>query len=255
MKTLITASAALAISAGSALAFGPADTDSFFDAARTFNDFSGSTLTYASDYSAGTVSIVEDNYGAGGFANRHSSWFADGGTRVDVNYGDSYTIATTMTVNATGVDGQVEAGIHSDLFGFGFFGALTGNGEIAAFGGTNQFHTFGTGLYNLGDTVMLEMSYAPGAGELLAPASTVEYRYNNMTTGSGWVSSGALTITNLEGGIPSGFDQFYGVGAQINQPSANASVNIQFTDTSFVPTPASAALLGLGGLVATRRRR
>lgn len=229
--------------------------DSFVDAPRLFNDFAGSNLTFTSDYGAGLVEIAENNYGSGGFANRHVAWFANGGNKVDIDYGDGFTIATTMQVLQTGTVGNIEAGIQADLFGFGFFGALTANGEIAAFGSTHPFHSFGTGLYNLGDDLMLEMVYTPGGGEFDPVQSTMEYRYNNLTTGSGWVSSGQIAFTNLEGGIPSAFTQFYGVGAQINQPGTDADIGIRFTETSMVPSPGTAALIGLGGLVASRRRR
>lgn len=229
--------------------------DSFVDAPRLFNDFPGTNLVYASNYGAGTVEIAENNFPGGSFANRHAAWFANGGTKVDIDYGDAFTISTTMQVLQTGTVGNIEAGIQVDLFGFGFFGVLTANGEIAAFGSTNPFHSFGTGLYSLGDDVMLEMNYTPGGGEFDPTLSTMEYRYNNLTTGSGWVSSGLIDFTNLEGGIPSAFNQHYGVGAQFNNPGADADIGIRFTNTAMVPAPGAAALLGLGGLVATRRRR
>ena len=57
---------------------------------------------------------------------------------------------------------------------------------------------------------MLEMIYTPGGGEFDPTLSTMEYRYNNLTTGSGWVSSGLIDFTNLEGGIPSAFNQYFG---------------------------------------------
>jgi len=231
------------------------DADSFVDAPRLFNDFPGSSLTFASDYGAGTVEISETNYPGGSFANRHAAWFANGGNKIDIDYGDAFTISTTMQVLQTGTVGNIEAGIQADLFGFGFFGVLTANGEIAAFGSTNPFHSFGTGLYNLGDDVMLEMIHTPGAGEFSGTPSTLEYRYNNLTQGSGWVSSGQIAFTNLEGGIISSFSQYYGVGAQFNNPGADAEIGIRFTNTTMVPTPGTAALLGLGGLVAARRRR
>ena len=108
--------AALAMGAGVASA---QLADSFVDAPRLFNDFAGSNLTFVSDYGAGTVEIAEDNYGAGGFANRHAAWFANGGSKVDIDYGDSFTISTTMNVMSTGSVGNIEAGIQADLFGFG----------------------------------------------------------------------------------------------------------------------------------------
>ncbi|GJM18505.1 MAG: hypothetical protein DHS20C14_07180 [Phycisphaeraceae bacterium] len=242
--------------AGSALA-GPSDFASLVDASRTFNDRPTSNLSFGTDFGAGTVSIVEDTYGAGGFANRHIAWFGDsGGSGLDFNYGWSYDMTTKLQVNQADNVGQVEAGFQVDNFGLGFFGVLTGNGEIAAFGGYLQFHSFGTGVYNVGDEVLLRMIYSQGGGENDSPAGTMEYMYNNLTTASGWVSSGALAIGNLEGGIPSGGLGLHGVGAQINGADDTlGAVDVQFSMIQVTPTPASAALLGLGGLVAMRRRR
>ncbi|MBZ0172758.1 MAG: PEP-CTERM sorting domain-containing protein [Phycisphaerales bacterium] len=234
------------------------DVASFNDAPRTFNDFGGSNLFFQSNYSPsnGSVTIREHSYGAGGFANRHMAWLADGGgSNVDFDYGDGWDIKMTMQVNAADSVDNVEAGFQFDLFGFGLFGALTASGEIAAFGSVMPFHTFGAGLYNVGDELMLRMVHTPGGGENLAPPSTMEYMYNNLTTGSGWVSSGLIDFTTTEGGIPSSFNMFVGAGAQINFPDpVDGNVEIEFSNI-MIPAPASLALVGLGGLVAARRRR
>lgn len=232
---------------------------SYVDAPRTYNDFGGSNLVFQSNYSPsnGSLIIQENNYGAGGFANRHMTWLGDAGNnKEDFNYGDGWDISMTMQVNAADSVGQVEAGFQFDLFGFGLFGVLTGNGEIAAFGSVMPFFTFGTGLYNVGDELMLRMIHRPGDGENSGgAASTMEYMYNNLTTGSGWVSSGEIDFTTTEGGIPSSFNMYVGVGAQINQPDPTlGNVDISFSNIA-IPAPASLALMGLGGLVATRRRR
>lgn len=244
--------------ASMACASGVGDVAGFVDAPRLFNDFSGSTLNYSSNFNlaGSSVSIVESNYGTGNFANRHAAWLGDGGpNKVDFNYGDRFDMQTTLQINDASGVGQIEAGFQADLFGFGLFGVLTGNGEIAAFGSVLPFHSFGTGLYTVGDEVMLRMIHTPGAGENGSPASTMEYLYNNTTQGSGWVSSGAIDFTNTEGGIPSFFDMFYGVGAQINLPAPDASVDIQFSNlTVQVPAPGAIGLLMVAGVGAMRRR-
>jgi MYXO-CTERM domain-containing protein len=101
------------------------------------------------------------------------------------------------------------------------------------------------------------MVHSPGDGEGSGgAASTMEYLYNNMTTGSGWVSSGLVNFTTGEGGIPSGFDFFAGAGAQINAPGSGAVVDISFRNlTAVVPAPGALGVLSLAGLAATRRRR
>lgn len=250
----------VACAASLACASGAGDIAGFVDTPRLFNDFSGSSLSYSSMFSAGgsTVSLHEDNYGSGGFANRHASWFGDGGSnKVDFNYDDAWDMQMTMQINTASDVGNVEAGFQADLFGFGLFGVQTASGEIAAFGSILPFHSFGSGLYSVGDEIMLRMIHRPGDGENSGGApSTMEYLYNNMTTGSGWVSSGLIAFTTTEGGIPSSFNMFTGVGAQIDNPSANGVVDISYTNiTVAVPTPGALALLGLGGMSVARRRR
>jgi hypothetical protein len=251
---------ALMVASGAAMATGVGDVAGFADQPRLFNDFGGSTLNYASNWAAGSVSIQESNYGSGGWANRHAAWWGDaaGSAKTDFDFGDGFDASFTMQVNASDV-GNVEAGFQADLFGFGLFGVLTASGEIAAFGSVLPFHSFGTGLYNNGDVLQLRMIHRPGVGDGLSVAtvpSTMEYLYNNVTQGSGWVSSGQKAFTTTEGGIPSFFNMFFGLGAQINQPQANGSVEINFSDfTLAVPAPGAVALLGLGGLAAARRRR
>ena len=243
-----------------AAASGVGDIGSMIDNPRLFNDFASSNLSFSSSYDAmgSSVSLHEDTYGSGGFANRHAAWFGDaGGTnKVDFDYGDNFDMQMDMQINSASDVGNVEAGFQADLFGFGLFGVLTGNGEIAAFGSVLPFHSFGTGIYNVGDVVSLRMIHTSGDGEGMGAPSTMEYMYNNMTTGSGWVSSGVIDFTTTEGGIPSSFDMFTGVGAQINAPGANAVVDINFNNlTATVPTPGSLALLSLAGIGAARRRR
>ncbi len=259
MRYTTTLSICLLACAGAAANASVSDINGFVDAPRLFNDFSGSNLMYSSNYNAAgsSVTIQEDMYGAGGFANRHVAWFADSGSnKVDFDYGDGWDMQMTMQINqATNVQ-NIEAGFQADLFGFGLFGALTANGEIAAFGSVLPFHSFGTGLYNIGDELMLRMIHSPGDGEGMGAPSTMEYMYNNLTTGSGWVSSGQIAMTTTEGGIPSGFDMFTGVGAQINNPASDGVVDISYTNiTTSVPTPGSIGLLALAGIGASRRRR
>ncbi len=249
----------LLVCAASVASASVTDIASFVDNPRIFNDFPGSTLSLVSNYDAmgSSVNLREENYGMGNFANRHASWFADSGSnKVDFDYGDGFDMQMTMQINEASNVGNVEAGFQADLFGFGLFGALTANGEIAAFGSVLPFHSFGSGLYNIGDELMLRMIHNPGDGEGMGAPSTMEYMYNNLTTASGWVSSGAIAFGNLEGGIPSAFDMFTGVGAQIGNPSENGVVDISYSNiTTSVPAPGALGLLSLAGIGAARRRR
>lgn len=243
-----------------ATASGVGDIGGLVNQERIFNDFPDSSLTLTSNYDVfgSSIDLREENFGSGGFANRHAAWWSDGAAnKVDFDYGDAFDMQMTLQVNEASGVGNVEAGFQADLFGFGLFGVLTANGEIAAFGSVLPFHTFGTGLYTVGDEVMLRMIHSPGDGEGSGGApSTMEYLYNNTTTGSGWVSSGLLDFGTGEGGIPSGFDFFAGAGAQINAPTVDGVVDISFRNfTAVVPAPATLGMLSLAGLAAARRRR
>lgn len=217
--------------------------------ARVFNDYPGSSLNIVNAYPA-SLSIEEDNFGAGGFANRHMAWASEdaGATASSFDYGDGFDFAVTMNLNASPVDGR-EAGIMTDLFGFGFFGALP-NGEIAAFGSFLPFHSFGN-VYTNGTDVDLRMIYTPGAGENMLPASTMEYIID---TGSGPVSSGPIDFTNTEGGIPSGFGARIGVGIQ-SQGGPGGSSDVLFSNFNFVPAPGTGVIALAGMLACSRRRR
>lgn len=242
-----------------AAASGVGDIGGLVDQPRIFNDFPDSSLTLTSNYDifGSSIDLREENFGAGGFANRHAVWLGDGASnKVDFNYGDAFDMQMTMRVNEASGVGNVEAGFQADLFGFGLFGVQTATGEIAAFGSVLPFHSFGNGLYSVGDEIMLRMVHSPGDGEFGATPSTMEYLYNNMTTGSGWVSSGQIDFGTGEGGIPSSFDFFAGAGAQINQATLDGVVDISYRDfTVAVPAPGALGVLSLAGLVATRRRR
>lgn len=222
---------------------------------RLYNDFSTTTLTITDNF-ASSVRVQETDFaddGAGGnFANRHVGWFsADGGaTAYDYNYGDGFYMSLTVQDSSVGL--TAEAGFGMDLFGFGVYG-LVGGGGIGAFIPTMPFHFFGSGLHAPGDVVDLAMVYRPGAGEFAAPVSTMEYLYQ--VNGGGWVSSGQIPFGNTEGGIPSGgWSQLIGWSAQFNQP-IGGSADVLFSNIYAIPTPASAALLGVAGLAGLRRRR
>ena len=257
MKAIsITAVSFIALSAGSAFA-SPSTINAVYEQTRIYNDFTTSTLNVTNNY-ATSVNLQESDYtddGVGGnFANKHAFWFSDDGgvTPFDYNYGDAFFMQVSVVDNSTGIGG-VEVGFNADLFGFGFFGGGLGGGEIAAFGSTLPFHSFGTGLYTAGDNLDLIMIYRPGPAEFGAPVSTMEYRYQ--VNGGGWTSSGLIPYGNGEGGIPSGgWSQLFGFGAQFNNP-IGGSADVTFSNIVAVPAPGAASLLGLGGLLVARRRR
>lgn len=224
-----------------------------------FGDRPDSELTITNNFPA-TLGIRETGFGAGGFANRHAAYLStNGGTSpVDFNYADGFDI--TMTVNYTErTQVEVEAGFQTDLFGYGYFGQLP-NGEIAAFGSILPFHSFG--VLPVANSVSLRMIHSPGSGDGINPLpsggvpSTFEYLYS-LDGGTTWVSSGLKPMGGTEGGIPSSFPFYVGFGSQHNRATETGAVaDLTFKNfTLAVPTPGSAALLGLAGLVGLRRRR
>lgn len=237
---------------GAAAATGVAQIDSVQVRERLFNDFPDSELTVTNNFPS-EVTFSETNFGNGSFANRHSAFFSEdaGATAMDIDYGDSFDFQVTLDLDASPIDGR-EAGFHTDLFGFGFFGVLP-NGEIAAFGSVLPFHSFGA-VWTPGEPVDLRIIHTPGDGDGTSDqftiASTIEYLYDD---GGGWVSSGAVDMTTTEGGIPSNFDFFVGVGVQ-NQGGPGGSSVASFTNF-IVPAPAGVGLLGLAGAALLRRRR
>lgn len=247
MKTSIHSAAVVLMVCGGASA--AAQFDGFLVEERVFNDFPASTLTVTNDF-PNELTFSETDFGSGNFANRHMAYLSsDGGaTAVDFDYDSALDFSVTMNLNGSPADGR-EAGIVTDLFGFGFFGALP-NGEIAAFGSFLPFFSFGAGVYTNGTDVDLRMIYTPGAGEGVLPASTIEYIID---TGSGPVSSGPISFDNLEGGIPTPFNARIGLGAQF-QGNPGGSVTARFTNIVAVPAPATGAA-ALVGLVAMGRRR
>lgn len=243
-STILTAAAVMTAASGASGQFNGLQVNE-----RVFNDYPGSTLSVTNAYPS-SLTINESNFGSGGFANRHMAFLSnDGGASAfDFDYGDGLDLSVTMNLDASPAGGR-EAGIMTDLFGFGFFGAL-GNGEIAAFGSFLPFHTFGV-VYTNGTDVDLRMIYTPGAGEGLAPASTIEYIID---LGAGPISSGPIAFDNLEGGIPTGgFEAKIGVGIQ-SAGAAGGFSNVTFSNFVAIPAPATGAL-ALVGLTAVARRR
>jgi hypothetical protein len=252
---------ALALIATAGTAFGAVSSiNSVQEADRIFNDFTTTTLTvtnnYATSYRIQETGFVDDGIG-GNFANFHAAWFSadSGATAYDFNYGDSFDAKVTVQDSSSGI-GAVEAGFKADLFGFGFFGGLPGNGEIAAFGSTLPFHSFGTGLYTPGDTLDLRMIYRAGTTEFV-DTSYIQYLYQ--LNGGGWNHSPWIPYTNTEMGIPSGipdtqFIQKIGFGAQFNNP-IGGTADVLFSNIMITPTPGAAALFGIAGLAGIRRRR
>ncbi|MBL8745210.1 MAG: hypothetical protein JNK58_02520 [Phycisphaerae bacterium] len=254
MKSFILATTFVMAAAGSAFA----TYDSVKINERIFNDRPDSNLVVTNNYPA-SIRFQEDGFGPGGFANRHTAYLSEdgGANNADFDYGDAFDISVTVN-HLLSTNVAVEAGIHSDLFGLGFFGQLP-NGEVVSFGSVLPFFSFG--VQPFGSSIDLRIIHDPGDGDGVNPLpgggtpSYITYGYN---LGSGWQYSPQIPMTGLEGGIPSAFPFFIGFGVQHNGATETAA----FADTMFtnirvnkVPAPGAVALVGLAGLVGIRRRR
>ncbi len=226
---------------------------------RYFNDRPGSHLVITNLYPT-SLRIVEDLPGPGGFANGHMGAFSTNGgaNAYDFNYGDAFDTIMTMSVLVDPINVGGEAGFKFNLFGIGHFGVLPHNGEIAAFGGILPFHSFGAGLWS-GETIDLRIIHTPGNGNGLPGGatipSTMEYLYN---LGSGWISSGPIAFSNLEGGIPDipGNPLYMGPGVQNNWGAGLIKSDVIFENIRIaVPAPGVAAALAGLAFFASRRRR
>jgi len=219
---------------------------------RRFNDFPGSTLTTTNNFPA-QVQFVESDYGAGGFANQHVARFSSDSGATDRSFlnSEGFDISFDVLLDAGSTAPRKEAGFRMDSFigGEGFF-FVTSDGEVAAFGGPFPFFSFGAGAYSPGTTASMRMIYTPDddPDPLDGDAATMEYIYNG-------TSSGALDFGNTENGMIDGSD--LGVYTQIAVDNGNPGDFVVADFTNFgiaVPEPSALILLGLGGLIALRRR-
>jgi len=257
MREISTVAIALAVCAGSALAQ-PAINGASVNA-RLWNDDPNSTFTSTVNYPT-SVSLSDANLSGGGWANRHNWRMSDDGGATGANFsnGDSFSFSADVTISGS-ADG--EAGLNlspwwSQNFD-GQFNMRTTDGEVAIFGGRLPFYSF-TGAqgvtYTKGTTVTLGMIYSANGLSAGDPA-TVEYTYNDGTA----YTSGAIAFDQ---GNPAEGQGEWGMlnGAQAGGYmtafiQSGSDLTTSWDNINYVPAPGAMALLGLGGLVATRRRR
>lgn len=218
--------------------------DSMIIQERVFNDYPNSDLNVTNNYPA-LVEFAEDNFGTGGYANRHRGRFSsDGGgseTTFDIN--KPWDISADVTLNGNAVG---EAGFLMGPDGNDAQFIAKPNGEIAAFGGFFPFFSNNVNApqipqYVLGDTINMRMIYTPGQ------TPTMEFLIDG-------ISTGALNVD------PNGFNGPVHGGVYVQNTPFNqqdVSSDVTFANFVTVPTPASAALFGLALVTAgsARRRR
>ncbi len=237
---------------------------------RWFNDYPGSTLTVTNG-GLPSVRIQDSNFIGGNFTNRHHVALAQNGTRFDFgSASQSFQLDVDVTINGT-LPAHTEAGIwagkapnwpSSAGADVGQFVCLPDNGgEIAAFGGglpffsNNQPANLGQARSVRGVLTHLTLIYNTSAF-----GSSLNYGINGVftgplqyTDGSGNPLPNGLAASTVAGGPLL-------LGVYVQGPNGGP-VNLGTVDVTFgnisiaVPGPATASLLGMGGLLAARRRR
>jgi hypothetical protein len=243
--------AAVPMMAGSAVA-AITDIDAVIVEERKFNDYPDSSLTTTNNFPT-EVAFLEQDFGSGGFANRHDAIMsADGGaTAYTLSNSEPFDVMMTIVLDAGSTAPRKEAGWRMDTFiaGEQFF-QVTSDGEVAAFGGALPFHSFGSDVYTPGTAATLRMIYTPDddADPNDGDAATMEYILNGS-------SSGPLNFGNTENGIIDGTDLRVVGQFQPDDNNPGDFAFAQFTDFAFaIPEPASVTLLALLGLAVVRRR-
>lgn len=243
--------------------------------ARAFNDFGGSNLTInGTNYPAPTVAPIAGvntalNFNEqfpqgipGNFANKHVAWFSDdgGATRAATNVSESFQLRFCVTMIAPAGQPRKEAGIeihqdrpnHNPPYNDEGQLLIASDGEVALFGAVMPFTGFGNNTYTLGTTAYVSLTYfAPGD---LGPKAAYRLTFNDAVTGMH--DSGYKFWGNESDGINGLTNAFMGFKDQNQRnPFIADSIDLTYDCISMVPAPGAAGLLGLGGLVAMRRRR
>ena len=237
---------------------------------RWYNDYPGSTLVVTNG-GLPSVRIQDSNFVGGNFTNRHHVALAHNGARYDFGNGSqSFQLDVDVTINGT-LPARAEAGIwagkapnwpSSAGADVGNFVCLPDNGgEIAAFGGglpffsNNQPPNAGMARSVRGVTTHLTMLYTTSAF-----GSSINYGVNGVFTGNQAYTDGLGNplANGLFASTVAGGPLLVGVYVQgpNGGPVNSGTIDVTFGNISIViPGPGSASLLGMGGLLAARRRR
>jgi hypothetical protein len=224
-----------------------------------FNVGIPSDLTVTNNFPS-VVQFDERNFAqTGGFANKHQAMFSkDGVHRYYLHNNESFQLDFDVNMDTLRADGQPrkEGGVvfYNPRPGFTDEGRvhITTDGEIAVFGAAMPFTGFGNTAYAKGtDAHMSFRYYAPGEIDPLAAYRLIA------TTVNGVFDSG-IKLWGIETDGTNGFNDgtYFGFVAQHQRlPVTGEFATTTYGNVKIVPAPGAAALLGLAGLVAGRRRR
>ena len=169
----------------------------------------------------------------------------DGGA--EINIGDSVT--WTLSVDFTG--GECVSGVNMSIVGDTALGTSSSMTYTPTNGGNNGGSSNGSGIgfVNWTNSLLFE-AFGQGAADRSNPFVVGTFGFT--ATGEGiltYAIAKGQASSALVSVAPDAFNDilFEDVGA--------AGLSFEVQTLNIVPTPASAALLGLGGLVAVRRRR
>lgn len=232
---------------------------------RIWNDAGYSTVTTGNLYPS-DLWIRDEGLDQTGWANRHNFRLsANGGISEAVFMNaDGFEFAADVTITGTA---NIEGGLNLSPWWSqqvdGVFMLNTETGEVSVWGGRLPFFSFTSEFgitYTKGDTVRLGLAYDPHSLTETDPG-TIQYTYID---GGGNVYTSPVLAFDM--GNPAE-DPPYGLWGILNDarlggyfmPKVNSGIpgnwgEIHFSNMTFIPEPASLALLGLAGLLALRRR-
>ncbi len=218
-----------------------------------FADYFGRSDLTITNNGLSSIRFEDRNFTGGGFANRHHAALSIGGTPFQFQPTDGFRFDVDVIMEGAG---GTEAGIWHGTAPFypnsasADVGQIVmlpdNNGEIAAFGGrvpffsNNQGENAGMDRAVRNQTIRLTFIYD-------TDAAVRNYRM---------AVNGVFAPTKFEGVHTAGFLPDSLMGVYVQGPNGNiGDVDVTFSNLTIIPTPASAAVLTLGGLVAFRRRR
>jgi uncharacterized protein (TIGR03382 family) len=283
-KITVGAVALVLAAAGSALAQDISTVNGYNVQLREFNDFATSNLMWGPAGAPVNPGPVPGHFplpGFGGgvefqeqfpqgtpgnFANKHQALFSnDGGvTPFGLNQIQSFTINSDVRITSPAGSPRKEGGLkfYNDRGG-GFIDegeilVAGDNGEVAGFGANLSFFTFGAGTYTPGSTAHMQFQYfAPGTNSFFASYRVI---FTDPVTGvhdTGVLDfdhNGALDPTNPANGFNNG-SKLGWLDQNQRSPVINDFADVVYGNASIIPAPGAAALIGLAGLLAGRRRR